>query len=473
MTALDDLARRVHHELECTGYPARDWVPPRTLDGAPVRDAVIVGGGQNGIAIAFRLLRERVTNIAVLDKRPLDQEGPWPNFARMLTLRTLKTASGPELGIPSLAFRAWYDAKFGDGAWDALGKIDRRHWHEYLIWLRRTLGIPVTSQAEVTDIEPLANGLLAVHAQIAGQPERILTRNVVLATGIEGSGRWAVPPLIAASLPPDRYAHTKAAIDFAALAGKRVAVIGAGASAFDNAALALQAGAARVDMFVRRPALQQTNPNRWIEFTGFLRHFADLDDARKWQFMQAYFALNQPPPQDSFDRCASYPNFALHLASPVHAAELAADAIHLTTPAGVSEADYLIVATGFILDLAARPELQRFRSHIALWSDRYQPPPGQESASMSAYPYLTGAFQFTEKTPGAAPYLKHIYNNTYGAMISLGGAAGIPQVKFTTERITAEITRQLFLDHADEFLASLRAYASQDLDMASYAASRR
>ena len=48
------------------------------------------------------------------------------------------------------------------------------------------------------------------------------------------------------------YAHTADAIDFAALRGKSVAVIGGAASAFDAAAVALEAGAAPVHLFARR-----------------------------------------------------------------------------------------------------------------------------------------------------------------------------------------------------------------------------
>jgi hypothetical protein len=101
----------------------------------------------------------------------------------------------------------------------------------------------------------------------------------VLATGIEGCGQWAIPTAIAEALPRTCYAHTADPIDFDGLAGKAVAVVGAGASAFDNAAMAIEAGAASVELFVRRKRLPTVNPNRWMEFAGFLRHFGDLDDS--------------------------------------------------------------------------------------------------------------------------------------------------------------------------------------------------
>src|SRR3712207_7795530 len=48
-----------------------------------------------------------------------------------------------------------------------------------------------------------------------------------------------------ANLPPERWARTSDAIDFDALRGHRVAVLGFGASALDNAIAAANAGADR------------------------------------------------------------------------------------------------------------------------------------------------------------------------------------------------------------------------------------
>ncbi len=469
---LEDLAARVRFELDCVAYPAREWVKPRFHEGERVLDVLIVGGGQNGLALASRLLRERVTNVRILDKSPAGRAGPWVSYARMHTLRTPKHVSGPELGLASLSVRAWYEAKFGTEAWAQLGKIPREHWHDYLGWLQQTLGIAVTHEAEVVDIEPLGGDVFAVHAVVAGQPERLLARHVVLATGIEGAGRWQVPAMIAEALPRERYAHTAEAIDFAALAGKRVAVIGAGASAFDNAAMALEAGAAAVDLFARRRELPKVNPNRYIEFAGYIRHFGDLDDATKWRFMRRFFALNQPPPQDTFDRCTRFAAFDLHLGTPVQSVCIADGDIRVTTPSGTSSADFLIIGTGFVVDLSARPELARFSNQIALWSDRFTPPAGEESGMLSAYPYLSGAFQFTEKTKGTAPYLTRLYCHSHGAMLSLGATAGISQLKFSTDRIAFGITRQLFLADADAFVAGLEAYGEVELDLSAYEASR-
>jgi FAD-dependent urate hydroxylase len=462
---LAELERRVRFELDCLGYPARQWIPPRRRNGAVVHDAVIVGGGQSGISIAFRLLREKITNLRVLDRNPEGLEGPWLTFARMRQLRTPKIVTGPDLGIPSLSARAWWQAQFGERSWEGLDKIPRELWQAYLLWVRKTVGMDISNETEVTDIEPLDDGLLVVHAKKGGETQRLVARKVVLATGIEGSGRWMVPAGIAEALPRDRYAHSSDRIDFASLAGKTVAVIGAGASAFDNAAMALESGAASVELFARRKALPTVNPNRWMEFAGFLRHFGDLDDARKWRFMRLIFDMNQPPPQETFNRCTRYQSFSIRLGFPLERFGFENEKILLTTSRGTKAFDFLIAGTGFTVDLAARPELARFHDKIACWSDRYRPPDGESHPLLGAYPYLSPNFQFTEKTRGSAPYLANIFSYTFAAMPSLACSAGISALKFGIDRIATGISRGLFVEDADAHLQSLRDYDEQELDV--------
>src|SRR6185369_1456290 len=231
------------------------------------RDVIVVGAGQGGLATAFALMRERVTNLLVVDENPLDRAGPWLSFARMRTLRTPKHLTGPDLGIPSLTPRAWWEAQHGEGSWEALGLIPKEAWAEYLAWYRRTLGIPVRPDTRVGAVR-----FDAVERawQVPCGAETLWARRVVLATGIDGSGAWHVPRFIREALPERLYAHTRADIDFRALAGKRIAVLGAGASAFDNAATALEHGARELHLCFRRPAPVKVNAYRWAEFVGFL-----------------------------------------------------------------------------------------------------------------------------------------------------------------------------------------------------------
>jgi hypothetical protein len=67
---------RVAHDLACLNLEGQAWTRPLVYGGQTAYDAVIVGGGQSGLGAAFGLLRERITNILVIDENPAGQEGP-------------------------------------------------------------------------------------------------------------------------------------------------------------------------------------------------------------------------------------------------------------------------------------------------------------------------------------------------------------------------------------------------------------
>ncbi|MBN9268399.1 MAG: FAD-dependent oxidoreductase, partial [Hyphomicrobium sp.] len=122
--ALAVLARRARHDLEMLNYPPSDWVPEVAgPDGKPMLDALIVGGGMCGQTAAFALRREGVRKIRVIDRCARGDEGPWGTYARMEILRSPKHLTGPDLGVPSLTFRAWYEAQHGEDGWAQLYKV--------------------------------------------------------------------------------------------------------------------------------------------------------------------------------------------------------------------------------------------------------------------------------------------------------------------------------------------------------------
>jgi cation diffusion facilitator CzcD-associated flavoprotein CzcO len=74
-----------------------------------------------------------------------------------------------------------------------------------------------------------------------------------------------------------RVFHSSDAIDFKRFRAGKVGVLGASASAFDNAAVALGAGAAEAHLFVRRPHLPQINKSKWAAFPGFFLGYRGLE----------------------------------------------------------------------------------------------------------------------------------------------------------------------------------------------------
>jgi len=464
-SGLAQLTRRVARDLELLDYPRRPWVRPRsTPSGEAVYDVVIVGGGQSGLTAAFGLLRERVANLIVLDDHPLDRAGPWLNFARMRTLRTPKYLTGPDLGIPSLTPRAFYEAQFGEGSWEALGLLPKELWASYLAWYRETLHIPVEPETTVGALQYDAAGRQFLVPCSGPSGERVLrARRVVLATGIDGSGEWRVPRAVSEALPARLYAHTRDAIDFDALRGKRIAVLGAGASGFDNAATALELSAREVHLFFRRPQLVNVNAYRWAEFVGFLKHHADLPDPEKWRFILQILRMGQLPPKDTLARAREHAGFRLHADSSWKSLRAQGDTVSIETESEHFEVDFVIVATGCVTDLAARPELSNFEAQIARWADRYTPPEGEIHEDLLRHPYLGPGFEFSERHPGQAPYLAHLYNYTFGGLLSMGfGGASISGLKYSAARLVAGITRSLFVEDAAAHFDDLCHFAEPE-----------
>ena len=440
------LSDRVRSDLTYLCYPTREWTIPRHRGEARVLDVLIVGAGQGGLATAFGLRLEGVTNFRIVDRRPRGFEGPWRHFARMTELRTLKEVIGIDLGIPNLTLRAWYEASFGRQAWRRIAKISPSAWRQYLDWYRDVLELPVENEVELISIEP-AGDLLLAHLRGKGRSERVHARKIVLATGIEGSGHWRAPQDLTAKLPRERYAHTSDKINFRRLAGKRVGVLGVGPSAVDNAAAALEAGAVGVDLCFRRSDIPRVNPLIWMNFGGILGHFAELPDLERWRFMRRILEeLPAPPPQDAFWRCRRFENFAWHADCAWRSVREESGVAKVRTEAGATFAfDFIIFATGFDTDLSVRAELAPIAHLIALWRDRFTPPRGEESDLLAKHPYLGSAFEFMEREPGTAPFLRRLHNFTFGAMLSAGlTGAAITGMRYGVPRLVRGLVGDLF-----------------------------
>ncbi len=465
MMSVTQLSKRVRHELDYLSYPPRAWTVPRSRDGNPVLDVLIVGGGQSGLGTAFGLKLERITNVRIIDRCPRGLEGPWRRFARMREIRTPKEVTGIDFGIPSLTARAWYEAKFGHKAWQRIDRIPQEIWRSYLDWYRDVLDLAVENEVELASIEPDGDLLLA-HLCHSDRIERVHARKIVLATGFDGSGRWRAPPSLVANLPAERYARTADDIDFRRLAGKRVGVLGAGASAFDNAAVALEAGASRVDLCFRRADIPRVNPLIWMNFAGLLGHFAELTDLERWRFMRRILEeLPVPPTQDTVWRCRSYENFAWHANCDWKSVRDESGVAKVETDNGTFVFDFIIFGTGVETNLSMRPELAPIVPNIALWRDRFTPPPGEESDLLANHPYLGTAFEFTEREPGTAPYLGRLHNFTFGAMPSLGlTGAAIPGTKYGVRRLVNGLARDLFVEDSATYYQDLLQYAVPELE---------
>lgn len=492
--ALDMLAHAALREFALLNIPPPEWVPAHgdagatAPSGAPL-DALVVGGGMCGQTVAFALWREGLRRVRVIDARDRGEEGPWGTYARMVTLRSPKHLTGPDLGVPSLTFRAWYEAQHGSdvagrrgGApgWAGLHKVGRLDWRDYLLWVRDVVaaagGPAIENGTRLLRIQADANALVAQLASAAG-PQTVRARKIVLALGREGSGapRWpafaSLQGLKSTTSNSNRAIavihHSADAIDFEAYRGRHLAVLGAGASAFDNAACALEAGA-QVSLFARRTQLPQVNKSKWTAFPGFLRGYASASDAARWRFYTYIFDEQVPPPWETVRRCDAHTAFTLRLGAPWRDVQARTDGrVDVVLDAGIETYDGVIFGTGFDVDLQDRPELAGWLPSVDTWARHVTPEQAAAHPECARFPYLGEGFELqalpsADAATAAALGRMHLFN--WGSTLSQGALAGdIPGLAIGAQRLAQHIVRDLFVADIEPHWQRLQAHEDPEM----------
>ena len=212
------------------------------------------------------------------------------------------------------------------------------------------------------------------------------------------------------------------------------------------------------------------NPHRWLEWAAFLAHYRELDDRTRWNIGRHFDLEDQPPPRHTFDRARTEPRLAIHRECPWQEVAWDGGEIAVDTPRPRFTFDFVICATGVRYGLGQRPELTGIADDIALWADRFTPPPGEAHPELGKLPYLGEHFEFLEKQPGTAPWLAHVFAFNFSAFVSMGPVAtSITGHRYGVPRLVRGITRSLFLEQADAVLPSLRGFAEPEIDPAAAA----
>ncbi|HSI01589.1 MAG TPA: NAD(P)/FAD-dependent oxidoreductase [Reyranella sp.] len=443
---LEAAERIARHDLARLNYPSANWVPERFgPDRQRVLDVLVVGAGMCGQTAGWNLLREGIRNIRVIERNTYRHEGPWNTTARMPILRSPKHLTGPDLGVPSLTFRAWYEAQHGRDGWEQLYKVKRLDWMDYLLWVRKVVDLPVENGVGLVEVEPAGQYLKAT----LSTDEIVHVRKLVLANGRSGSGgfRWPFFPSLDYDDPRrgGRILHTLGEIDFRALEGKRIAVLGVLATAVDNAATALEAGAREAICYARRPHLPQVNKAKGVSFPGFQRGQGMLDDEWRWKIYAYMLAAGSPPPHESVLRVQQLPGFSFRFGEPWLDVKLEDDGVTVTTANAIERFDAVMFGTGFDVDIARRVELGPFAGNIRLWGDGRLADDVTANTEAALYPYLGPGFELIEKVPGLTPLLGDIHLFNWGSILSHGALAGdIPGLFVGSPRLCQAISHSLF-----------------------------
>jgi cation diffusion facilitator CzcD-associated flavoprotein CzcO len=213
----------------------------------------IIGAGPYGLSLAAHLAARGVEH-RILGRTMTNWERHMPNG---MFLKSEGFASSIDEPSGRWTLRSFCDQAglpYADVGWP----VPIETFRSYGRWFQRSL-VPHVEEDEVIAVTRAGDDF-SLELASGG---RGTARQVVVATGI--STFTYVPPELR-SLPPDRLSHTYEHADLGEFRGRHVAVVGAGQSALEAAAL-LRENGARPELIVRSSALSW-NPNPEIPGYG-------------------------------------------------------------------------------------------------------------------------------------------------------------------------------------------------------------
>ena len=202
----------------------------------PELDVAVVGAGPYGLSIAAHLPAKRIRVFGE----------PMRTWRRLMppdmTMRS--TWERSNLSDPGQRGRLvdWADAT-GRGRIDPL---PLRLFLEYSEWFRERF-VRDVDEATIVQVEMASTGSFHLHTSAGDELD---ARRLVLAVGVTP---FPVLPDALREAPKDRLSFAVERQEFSPLGGQRVLLVGAGQTGLESAALAMDAGAASVEVIARKP----------------------------------------------------------------------------------------------------------------------------------------------------------------------------------------------------------------------------
>jgi hypothetical protein len=210
-------------------------------------DVIVIGAGPYGLSISAHLNHIGVEHRIV--GRPMDT---WlQHMPAGMFLKSEPYAS--DIATPRRGYDVEAFCRLKGLDYQArLGPLSLERFSEYARWYNTTL-VPDVRDDLVTRVSTAGDGF---HLEFADGQARV-ARKVVVATGLLPH---AVTPTTLDNVPTDLRSHSSDHGSLDGFSGRRVAVIGAGQSALETAALLHECGAHPV-LVVRRPGISFVDPN--------------------------------------------------------------------------------------------------------------------------------------------------------------------------------------------------------------------
>jgi FAD-dependent urate hydroxylase len=200
----------------------------------------IIGAGPYGLSLAAHLSARKIENR--IFGHPMRF---WSDIAEAGGERYLKSfCFGVNLSTPAVGY-SFADYNVPRGL-ETFEPCSIANFTAYGRWFQQH-NVPWVEPTEVEHVDQQSGGF-AIHLS---DGERFVADRVVIATGLSG---FAYIPPVLASLPPALAVHSSRVTSFAAFKGCEVAVVGAGQSALEAAALLREAGA-QPQLLVRKNSI--------------------------------------------------------------------------------------------------------------------------------------------------------------------------------------------------------------------------
>jgi FAD-dependent urate hydroxylase len=331
--------------------------PSFTGRDLPDLEVAIIGAGPHGLSAAVHLRRAGVA--AHVFGVPMSF---WRGMPKGMRLRSNMSATNmiePAGPLSLGSYMAEIGERFGH-------PVSLRRFVDYGSWVHRT-AVPDVDARRVTDVSRKGGGFALTLADGA----QVTARRVVVACGIAAFENM---PGGFDHLPAELASHTGHHDDLARFAGKRVAVVGAGQSAFESAVLMTERGA-DVELIARGSEIVWLRSWSPIHLMGRLGRvvYAPTDVGPLW-----YSRLVAAPrlftrlPRETQDKIArrsirpacSYfvkvrvDGVSVTTATEVTSAQAARDGLELSLSDGTTRhVDHLMFGTGYKVDVARYPFL--------------------------------------------------------------------------------------------------------------------
>lgn len=455
------LEAQIQQDLQYLNLPISTWTLSDENLFEQHINVAIIGAGMSGVTAAFAL-KLRGINAVIFDQAPAGREGPWQTPALMETLRSPKQVVGPALASPSLTFQAWFKAQFGNEAWEALDKIPRLQWGEYLQWFKTMTAPILLSQHQLIDVKLTPQGRELTFETPNGSTH-FMAQHVIIATGMESFSEPNIPEFMD-KIPSDYWEHSYAGSDYQRFNGLSIGVVGYSAGAMDSSATALEHGAKSVELLIRAKEMPRVNRGKVAGSAGFTHAYGYFTDAQKWHYADYVLKAKTPAPHGSTLRVSRHAHAYFNFDTQVNHVALKENKLHVSTTQGDFSFDYLILATGYRLNWHKHSAFHRLAPFIKTWGDVYTPPKGEENDELAAHPYLGKHFELQAKTGYEFPFIDHFYCFNLSASLSMGPVIGlIPGTNTGAERLADHIAAKLYLAHQQQHLERVKTSTENEL----------